>query len=91
MQKENLLKVMVVGSCQVSSTLYNALLDIDNIEILEKHEHSKQVYYVEKGKDAAVDFPSKLDFRFKNNTGNDIKIYASNTNEEVTIKIAMFE
>lgn len=91
MQKENLLKVMVVGSCQVSSTLYNALLDIDNIEILEKHEHSKQVYYVEKGKDAAVDFPSKLDFRFKNNTGNDIKIYASNTSEEVTIKIAMFE
>ena len=56
MQKENHLKVMVVGSCQVSSTLYNALLEINNIEILEKHEHSKQVYYVPKGKDAAVDF-----------------------------------
>lgn len=91
MQKENHLKVMVVGSCQVSSTLYNALLEINNIEILEKHEHSKQVYYVPKGKDAAVDFPSKLDFRFKNNTGNDIKIYASNTNEDVTVKIMRLE
>ncbi len=82
---------MVVGSCQVSSTLYNALLEINNIEILEKHEHSKQVYYVEKNKDAAIDFPSKLDFRFKNNTGYDIKIYANNTDEEVTVKIVMFE
>lgn len=81
----------MVGSCQVSSTLYNALLDIDNIEILEKHEHSKQVYYVEKNKDAAIDFPSKLDFRFKNNTGYDIKIYANNTDEDVTVKIVMFE
>ncbi len=91
MQKENHLKVMVVGSCQVSSTLYNALLEINNIEILEKHEHSKLVYYVPKGKDAAVDFPSKLDFRFKNNTGNDIKIYASNTNKDVTVKIMRLE
>lgn len=81
----------MVGSCQVSSTLYNALLEINNIEILEKHEHSKQVYYVEKNKDAAIDFPSKLDFRFKNNTGYDIKIYANNTDEEVTVKIVMFE
>lgn len=91
MQKENLLKDMVDGSCQVSSTLYNALLEIDNIEILEKHEHSKQVYYVEKNKDAAVDFPSKLDFRFKNNTGNDIKIYASNTDEDVTVRVMKIE
>lgn len=81
----------MVGSCQVSSTLYNALLDIDNIEILEKHEHSKQVYYVEKGKDAAIDFPSKLDFRFKNNTGYDIKIYASNTDNDVSVKIMKLE
>lgn len=79
------------GSCQVSSTLYNAVLEIDNIKILERHEHSKRVYYVDKDKDAAVDFPSKLDFRFKNNTGNDIKIYASNTNEDVTVKIMRLE
>lgn len=79
------------GNCQVSTTLYNAVLEIDNIEILERHEHSKRVYYVEKDKDAAVDSASKLDFRFKNNTGNDIKIYANSTDKEVTVTIKSLE
>lgn len=79
------------GNCQVSSTLYNAVLQINNIEIVERHEHSKRVYYVEKNKDAAIDSPSKLDFRFKNNTGYDIKIYASNTDNDVNIKIISIE
>lgn len=79
------------GNCQVSTTLYNAVSQISNIEIIEKHEHSKQVYYVEKNKDAAVDSNSKLDFKFKNNTDYDIKIYASNTDEEVTVKIMKLE
>ena len=79
------------GNCQVSSTLYNAVLGIDNIEVLERHSHSKRVYYVEKDKDAAIVSGSKLDFRFKNNTGNDIKIYANSSNSEVTIKIMKLE
>ena len=79
------------GNCQVSSTLYNAVLEIQNLEIVERHEHSKRVYYVEKDKDAAVDSSSNLDFKFKNNSENDIKIYASNTDKDITIRLMKLE
>lgn len=74
------------GKCQVSSTLYNAVLNIPNIEIIERHPHSGDVDYVEEGKDAAVAYGS-VDFKFTNNTGHDIKIQASNTPDNVNISI----
>ena len=43
----NVIKGYGGGNCQISSTLYNALLELANIEIVERHEHSKKVYYVE--------------------------------------------
>lgn len=52
------------GVCQVSSTLYNAVL-ASNLEVIERHEHSKPVNYVAKGRDATVSFDN-LDFKFKN-------------------------
>lgn len=44
------------GNCQVSTTLYNAVLKVDGLKVIERHEHTKEVYYVPKGKDAAVAF-----------------------------------
>lgn len=45
------------GNCQVSSTLYNAVLAIPNeLEVIERHPHSAPVPYIEKGKDAAVSY-----------------------------------
>lgn len=79
------------GNCQVSTTLYNAVTAIDDIVVTERHNHSKRVYYIEKNKDAAVDSSSKLDFKFNNNTKNDIKIYASSTKDQVTIRIVSLE
>ncbi len=35
------------GNCQVSSTLYNAVLQDANFEIIERHPHAQRVYYVE--------------------------------------------
>ena len=35
------------GNCQVSSTLYNAVLQDSNFEIVERHPHAQRVYYVE--------------------------------------------
>ena len=35
------------GNCQVSSTLYNAILQDPNFEIVERHPHAQRVYYVE--------------------------------------------
>ena len=42
------------GNCQVSSTLYNAVLNTSGLTVVERHEHSNKVPYVSTGKDAAV-------------------------------------
>ena len=44
------------GNCQVSATLYNAILKVPNLTVTERHEHSNSVPYVSKGKDAAVSY-----------------------------------
>ena len=41
------------GICQVSTTLYNAVLDAE-LEVVERHNHSMTVSYVEASKDAAI-------------------------------------
>lgn len=74
------------GNCQVSSTLYNALLAIPSLVITERHEHGKDVTYVPEGKDAAVSYGS-LDLKFRNNLENDIRIEAITDNEIITIKL----
>lgn len=74
------------GNCQVSSTLYNAVAAVSGLEVLERHNHSNKVPYIETGKDAAV-FYGSYDFRFKNNTGFDVKIVTSPTKDDLTIKI----
>ena len=74
------------GNCQVSTTLYNAVLKVDNLKVTERHEHTQEVYYVPLGKDAAVAY-GEIDFKFKNNTGHDIKIYGEMTEKEVKIKL----
>ena len=74
------------GNCQVSSTLYNAVLEIPSLIVTERHEHGKDVTYVPDGKDAAVSYGS-LDLKFRNDTGYNIKILASTDNKTVTIKL----
>lgn len=74
------------GICQVTTTIYNALLEIDGIKITERHEHSRDVVYVKDGKDAAVSYKS-ADLKFKNNLDYDIKLKANVKNNKVVIKI----
>lgn len=74
------------GNCQVSSTLYNAVLEVSSLKVTERHAHSNYVPYVKKGKDAAVAYGS-YDLKFVNNSGNDIKIKASTDGKSVTISI----
>lgn len=74
------------GNCQVSSTLYNAVLKASGLSVVERHEHSNKVPYVPHGKDAAVAYGS-VDFKFKNNNTFDIKISASTDSEKVYITI----
>ena len=74
------------GNCQVSTTLYNAVLKIPELEVVERHEHSGKVPYIEKGKDAAVAYGS-YDFKFKNNTNKIIKIVMECKEQDITAKI----
>ena len=74
------------GNCQISSTLYNAVLNVPSLKVTERHPHSNKVPYVQSGKDAAVAFGS-YDFKFQNNSGYRIKILASTSGSDVTIKI----
>lgn len=54
------------GVCQVSSTLYNVLLEA-GLEIRERHPHSLPIAYVPPGRDATVVYGLK-DLVFANNT-----------------------
>lgn len=74
------------GNCQVSTTIYNAVLQIPELEVVERHAHSNHVTYIEEGKDAAVAYGS-YDFKFKNKTKNTIKIIMENTENDVTARI----
>ena len=84
------IKALGGGNCQVSSTLYNAVLKIPELKVTERHEHSNTVPYVSKGKDAAVAFGS-YDFKFENQTGSKIKITASCDKDYVYTKIFKVE
>lgn len=74
------------GNCQVSSTLYNAILAVPSLTVTERHAHSNSVPYVAKGKDAAVAFGS-YDLKFVNNSGNDIKILLTTDGNYVVARI----
>ena len=74
------------GNCQVSTTLYNAVLKIPSLVVTERHEHSNKVPYIATGKDAAVAYGS-YDLKFRNDSGFDIKIKASNTSNSVDISL----
>lgn len=74
------------GKCQISTTLYNAALSVPNLIVVERHEHSNKVPYIQDGKDAAVNY-GVYDLKFENRTGNDIKILAEITTTSVNISI----
>lgn len=83
--KGNVLEEYGGGICQISSTLYNAVLNL-NLEIIERNDHSKKVQYVEPGKDAAISY-GHLDFKFKNTLDHDIIIKCKVENNKVIVDI----
>lgn len=74
------------GNCQVSTTIYNAVNKIDGIKVTERHEHGKEVGYIEMGKDSTVVYDD-LDLKFRNNTGYDIKLYTELSDNKVKVTI----
>lgn len=73
------------GVCQVSSTLFNAVIRAD-LEITDRHPHSWPSTYVNIGEDAAVDYPY-TDFKFRNNTDQTLYIRMRYRDRQLTAQI----
>ena len=73
------------GVCQVSSTIFSALLQTD-LEVVQRQNHSMIVSYVPYGMDATVSW-DQPDFRFKNNHAYPIKLSLSFENNVITVQI----
>lgn len=73
------------GVCQLSSTLYNAVL-LSNLAIVERSNHSKPLGYVGLGRDATVAY-GVLDFKFLNNTSSPVMIMAETEKDRLMVGI----
>ncbi len=73
------------GVCQVSSTLFSALLQTD-IEIVQRRYHSMIVTYVPYGMDATVSW-DQPDFRFKNNHKYPVRLDMSFEGGVLTVQV----
>jgi len=73
------------GVCQVSSTLYNAVLRA-NLKIISRSHHAFPVHYVSEGLDATV-VDDSIDFQFQNDTDAPIYIYGLGQDGELRFRI----
>lgn len=73
------------GVCKVASLIYN-IANLANLQIIERHNHSMPVNYVPPGQDATVAYGYK-DMRFKNNTNENLLIWAGAVEETFMIAI----
>jgi vancomycin resistance protein YoaR len=73
------------GICQITSTLYNAVL-YANLEIVERSNHQFVPSYVTASRDATVVYGS-IDFKFKNNRDYPIKLVCSVSNGIASFQI----
>lgn len=73
------------GVCQVSTTLYNAIL-LAGLDVKERSSHSLPVSYVPVGRDAAVAY-GLLDFKFVNNTGSYVLLKTAVQGNGLTVKV----
>ena len=84
-ESNTVVQTMGGGICQVSTTLYNALLFAE-LEIVERYPHSMLVGYVEPSMDAAI-ADDILDLVFKNDQKTPIYIEAVLSNGALTFNI----
>jgi vancomycin resistance protein YoaR len=73
------------GVCQVSTTLFNAVVRA-GMEIVERHGHSWPSDYVKIGMDAAIDYPAK-DFKFKNTSDAPIYLVSTFEDRKLTVEV----
>jgi len=81
-------KVMETGGgvCQLSTTIYQAAKDA-GMKITERHRHKKKIAYAAAGEDATVDYATKTDLKFVNDTEDPVKISCSIKENRLTVTI----
>lgn len=84
-ESNTVVQTMGGGICQVSTTLYNALLYAE-LEIVERYPHSMLVSYVEPSMDAAI-ADDVLDLVFKNNLASPVYIQSVLADGNLTFNI----
>ena len=73
------------GACQVTTTLYNAVL-LSELEVVERQPHSMTISYVDLSRDSAIAGTWK-DLKFENNTDSPILIEAYTSGRTITFNI----
>ena len=73
------------GICQVSTTLYNALLNAE-LEVIQRSSHSLKVGYVEISRDAAI-AENLLDLKFVNNLDAPVYIESRTSGGYLTFNV----
>lgn len=73
------------GTCQIGTTLYNAV-SLADLEILSRRNHSFYFNIYPLGRDAAI-YPGSADLKFRNDSGRPILIKALATNRKLSFRI----
>lgn len=73
------------GSCQIATTLFNAVMLAD-LKVLQRRNHSFYFNIYPLGRDAAV-YPGQVDFKFENDSGYPILIKAIATDKRLSFRL----
>jgi vancomycin resistance protein YoaR len=73
------------GACQVTTTLYNAVL-LAELEIVERAAHSMTISYADLGRDAAIAGTWK-DLKFKNDKDVPVLVEVYTSGRTITFNI----
>lgn len=73
------------GVCQVSSTVYNAVMNA-GLTVTERKQHSMPVSYLPHGVDAAIAAGSK-DLKFRNDFSTPVVLQATTSNKKLTVNV----
>ena len=76
------------GICQISTTMYNAVLKAD-LKVIARRPHSKKVHYVDGGMDAAIS-GNNIDFIWKNNTADNVYVFMWVNNADNTLHCELY-
>ncbi len=77
------------GVCQVSSTLYNAVMNA-GLTVTQRYPHSMPVTYLDHGLDAAIAAGSK-DLKFRNDYGTPVILQATTSNKKLTVNVLVLK